>query len=92
MPCRPWSTSICRPSAATLNQNNKYQPDLEAYEGMYVRIPETLTITEQFQLDRFNEIKLSANGRLETFTNEFEPSVAGLCRPSAADRRPHDHL
>ena len=44
---------------------------------MYVRIPETLTITEQFQLDRFNEIKLSAGGRLETYTNEFEPSTPG---------------
>ena len=44
---------------------------------MYVRIPETLTITEQFQLDRFNEIKLSANGQLETYTNEFEPSTPG---------------
>jgi predicted extracellular nuclease len=64
-------------ATATLNQNNKYQPDLEAYEGMYVRIPETLTITEQFQLDRFNEIKLSANGQLETYTNAFEPSTPG---------------
>ena len=62
----------------TLNQNNKAEPDLEAYEGMYVRIPETLTISEQFQLDRFNEIKLTANGRLETFTNEFEPSIPGF--------------
>jgi predicted extracellular nuclease len=74
----PTAVDIDLPTAAvTLNQNNRYQPDLEAYEGMYVRIPETLTITEQFQLDRFNEIKLSAGGRLETFTNEFEPSTPG---------------
>jgi len=35
------------------------------------------SLTEQFQLDRFNEIKLSANGQLETYTNAFEPSTPG---------------
>ena len=74
----PLRVDIDLPTAGTtLNQNNDFQPDLEAYEGMLVRIPETLTITEQFNLDRFNEIKLSADGRLETYTNEFEPSVSG---------------
>ena len=45
-------------SGTTLSQNGAVQPDLEAYEGMRVIVNETLTITEQFQLDRFNEIKL----------------------------------
>ncbi|MET0258440.1 MAG: ExeM/NucH family extracellular endonuclease, partial [Methylobacterium sp.] len=39
---------------------NGYAADLEQYEGMLVRLPETLTITEQFNLDRFNEIRLFA--------------------------------
>ena len=59
---------------------------------MYVRIPETLTITEQFQLDRFNEIKLSAGERLETYTNEFEPSTRRAMPPISGDRRSHHHL
>jgi predicted extracellular nuclease len=37
-----------------------FQPNLEALEGMLVTIPQTLTVTEQFNLDRFNEIKLFA--------------------------------
>ncbi|MFN0021470.1 MAG: ExeM/NucH family extracellular endonuclease [Pirellulaceae bacterium] len=64
-------------AGVTLNQNLAYQPDLENYEGMLVRFPETLTISEQFNLDRFNEIKLSAGGRPENYTNANDPSVAG---------------
>lgn len=49
--------------ATTQNQNGAFQPDLEAFEGMLIRLPNTMTINEQFQLDRFNEIKLfDANG------------------------------
>ncbi|MDY8109258.1 ExeM/NucH family extracellular endonuclease [Fulvimarina sp. 2208YS6-2-32] len=60
----PGAALVQLPSAATTrSQNGDVQPDLEAFEGMRVTIEETLTITEQFQLDRFNEIKLfDANG------------------------------
>jgi predicted extracellular nuclease len=68
-----------------------YQPDLEAYEGMLVTIPQTLTVTEQFNLDRFNEIELyasegdglggaideSADGRPYQFTQTNHPDAAG---------------
>lgn len=64
--------------AVTKNQNGAYQPDLEAYEGMLVRIPETLAISDQFNLDRFNEIKLAAGERPVTFTHDNEPDVAGF--------------
>jgi predicted extracellular nuclease len=63
-------------AGTTLNQNGKFQPDLEAYEGMLVRVPETLTISEQFNLDRFNEIKLVAGERPVQFTHENEPDIA----------------
>jgi len=36
---------------------------LEAYEGMLVRFPQALTVTEHFQLGRFGKVTLS-NGRL----------------------------
>src|SRR5262249_45687362 len=72
------AADVTLPAAGvTLNQNGAYQPDLEAYEGMLVRFPETLTISEQFNLDRFNEIKLSAGGRPQNYTNNNDPSVAG---------------
>jgi predicted extracellular nuclease len=61
----------------TQNQNGQYQPDLEAYEGMLVTIPETLTVTEQFNLDRFNDIKLVAGERPAQFTHDNAPDVAG---------------
>lgn len=51
----------------------KYVPDLEAYEGMLVTVTDTLTVTEMFQLDRFNEIRLSADGRPEQFTQFADP-------------------
>ncbi len=72
------AVTIDLPAAAvTTNQDGDYQPDLEAFEGMLVTIPQTLTITEQFQLDRFNEIKLVAGERPEQFTNAFAPDAAG---------------
>lgn len=63
-------------TATTLSQDGDYQPNLEAYEGMLVTLPETLTITEQFNLDRFNEIKLVAGDRPAQFTQENAPDAA----------------
>ncbi len=62
----------------SLSQDDDFQPDLESYEGMLVRFPETLTITEQFQLDRFNEIRLVAGERPRQFTQENTPDVDGF--------------
>ncbi|KMO39732.1 5'-nucleotidase [Methylobacterium variabile] len=63
-------------AAGVVGTGTTAQPDLERYEGMLVRLPQTLSITEQFNLDRFNEIRLAAGGRPETFTNAFEPNAA----------------
>lgn len=56
-------------------QGGRYQPDLEAYEGMWVRFADTLTITEQFQLDRFNEIRLIAGARPYQFSQIHSPDA-----------------
>ncbi len=61
-------------------QDGSPTADLEAYEGMLVTFSDTLSITEMFQLDRFNEIRLSADGRLEQFTQSNAPSVAGYAQ------------
>jgi predicted extracellular nuclease len=74
----PTAAEILLPAAATtLNQNGRVQPDLEAFEGMRVVFTQTLTVTEQFQLDRFNEIKLVAGDRPVQFTQENLPDAAG---------------
>ena len=46
---------------------------LEQYEGMLVRLPQTLYVTEHFQLGRFGQVVLSSGGRLMQPTNIFPP-------------------
>jgi uncharacterized protein len=48
----------------------------ERYEGMLVRLPQTLTVTEHFQLGRFGQVVLSVNGRLAQPTNVVAPGAA----------------
>ncbi len=50
---------------------------LERYEGMLVRLPQTLTVTEHFQLGRFGQVTLS-NGRLQVPTNVVPPGAPAL--------------
>ena len=64
-------------SNITTNDNGKYQPDLEAYEGMLVVFNDVLTITELYNLARFNEIKLVAGPRPYTYTQLHAPNVTG---------------
>jgi predicted extracellular nuclease len=60
--------------------------DLEKYEGMRVRFTNTLTVTEHFQLGRFGQVVLGADGasnqtgtdgRFDNFTAFNSPSVTG---------------
>ncbi len=48
---------------------------LERFEGMLVALPQTLTVTETFQLGRFGEIVVSSDGRLDQPTNVVEPGA-----------------
>ena len=74
----PTAASISLPAGATTtNQDGDLQPDIEAFEGMLVNFTDTLTIAEMFQLDRFNEIKLSQGERPEQFTQNNAPDTAG---------------
>lgn len=71
----PAVISLLSSNAVTTDQNGNYQPDLEAYEGMLVSIADTLTLSEQFQLDRFNEVKLVAGERPYQFTQLNVPDA-----------------
>jgi uncharacterized protein len=74
----PQAAQVVLPAfGITTSQNGDIQPDLEQFEGMLVVFPQTLTVTEQFQLDRFNEIKLVQGQRPFSFTQSNSPNVTG---------------
>ncbi|MDZ7631975.1 MAG: ExeM/NucH family extracellular endonuclease [Gemmatimonadaceae bacterium] len=52
--------------------------DLERFEGMLVRLPQTLTVTEHFQLGRFGQIVMSSGDRLHQPTSIATPGAAAL--------------
>ena len=61
------------------------QADLEKFEGMRIKVPDVLAVTEHFNLDRFGELLLASSGpsdqpgtdiRLEQFTQFNAPNVA----------------
>ena len=51
---------------------------LEQYEGMLVRLPQTLYVTEHFQLGRFGQVVMSSGGRLQQPTNVVLPGAPAL--------------
>lgn len=54
--------------------------DWEAYEGMLVEVVDAngdLTVTDNFNLGRFGEVILSADGRVFQYTNFEQPDVEG---------------
>ena len=61
-------------------------PDLERLEGMLVRLPQQLAVTELYDLERYGELVLSAGGRLRAFTNGNRPDAAGYARSREQDR------
>ena len=64
------------PIAATIsNDDGDLLPDLERYEGMLVRFPQALTVTDLYNLERFGSVTLSAGGRLYQFTNGNLPDA-----------------
>jgi predicted extracellular nuclease len=67
-------TGTVAPTDVTLPFANGSFP--ERYEGMLVRMPQTLSVTEHYGLGRYGEVLLSAGGRL------YEPTT--LVAPGAA--------
>jgi uncharacterized protein len=51
---------------------------LERYEGMLVRLPQALTVTEHFQLGRFGMVVMSSGDRLLQPTQVAEPGAPAL--------------
>jgi len=55
----------------------------ERYEGMLVRLPQTLYVTEHFQLGRFGQVVVSSGGRLPQPTNVTAPGAPALALQAA---------
>jgi uncharacterized protein len=58
---------------------------LERYEGMLVRLPQTLHVTEHYQLGRFGEVVLSSGDRLPQPTSVAQPGAAAIAVQAAND-------
>jgi predicted extracellular nuclease len=65
------SVTPATPSLPVANTN-----DWERFEGMLIRIPQTLTVTDTFNLGRHGEVGLSVGGRLRSPTNAVAPGAA----------------
>ena len=63
---------------ATANLPVANMIDWERFEGMLIRIPQTLTVTDTFTLGRFGEVGLSVGGRLRSPTNAATPGAAAI--------------
>ncbi len=74
----PATISLSSNTEVSVSQGENYQAELEAYEGMLAVFTDTLAISEQFQLDRFNEIRLFAGERPRQFTQDFTPNAEML--------------
>ncbi|HEX8708661.1 MAG TPA: ExeM/NucH family extracellular endonuclease [Pyrinomonadaceae bacterium] len=61
--------------------------ELERYEGMLVTIPETLTVSENFNLGRYGELMLSAGGRMFQPNNFNLPKSPGALAEADANAR-----
>lgn len=58
---------------------------MERYEGMLVTLPQTLTVTENYDLGRYGEFWLSSGGRLQVPTNVVAPGAAAIALQQAND-------
>ena len=61
--------------------------DLEPYEGMWVRFPETLTVNGLYGQFRYGELELSAGGLPQQPTNVMEPGSAAYAAEQATALR-----
>ncbi len=86
----PTAITVCGtralPEAQTVTFPVANVSDLERFEGMRIKIPTQLTVTEHFQLGRFGQVLLSSGGssnltgtddRLESYTQFNTPDVTG---------------
>jgi uncharacterized repeat protein (TIGR01451 family) len=79
--CGP--AALPTPTDVTLPFSSPDAP--EAFEGMRVRLPQNLTVTDNYNLGRFNEVVLSSGGRLQQPTQVVSPGVPAQTMQAAND-------
>lgn len=82
-------TDMSLPAATRSNSDDIVIADFERYEGMLVRFPQTLTVSDLRDLERFGAVTLAEGGRHYQYTNRNLPDVAGYAayRTAIAARR-----
>lgn len=82
------ATEVSLPAAGTMtNSDGDPVADFERYEGMLLRFPQTLTVTNLRNLERFGAVGLSAGGRLYQFTNANAPDRAAYAAHRSSNAR-----
>lgn len=70
-------TPLTLPAAGLVRNNDgELIADLEAYEGMLVTFPQTLTVSDLRNLGRYGELRLAQGGRPQAYTNHNTPDAA----------------
>jgi predicted extracellular nuclease len=82
------ATAVTLPAdGTTTNSDGKLIVDFERYEGMLLHFPQTLSISDLHDLERFGAIGLSQGGRLYQFTNANTPDPATYSAYKASNAR-----
>ncbi len=69
-------TSVTLPAAGLVRNNDgALIANLEAYEGMLVTFPQTLTVSGLRDLGRYGELRLTQGGRPHVYTNDNTPDA-----------------
>ena len=79
------STGNTLPTASTVTLPFAALDSLEAVEGMLVTFPQTLYVTEFFQLGRFGEVLVSSGDRLPQPTANVAPGAPAQAMQAAND-------
>lgn len=74
-------------AASVINDDGDPVADLERYEGMLVRFPQALTVTDVHNLERYGAVTLSQGGRLYQFTNGERPNEAAYAAHKVTNAR-----
>ena len=79
------ATAIVLPAVGTTTTSDgDLVADFERYEGMLLRFPQTLSVSNLRNLERFGAVGLSEGGRLYQFTNSNAPDPAGYAAHKAS--------
>lgn len=70
---------VTLPTTGVTTLNNGVRvANLEAFEGMLVRLPQTLALSEGFNLDRFGDVRATLGTQPFQFTQLNAPNVSGF--------------